>query len=127
MSASRSEIFGAHNHDRHSQGFQLFVRSSGLDASAQIVAHRLARKDQGIKHAARWWRIIDKMTRKRFGAEGENLALDFSTITALFQAWLNSVLHRKNIRNKKFTHIGIGIAMGHRTGRSYYVVHFGGK
>lgn len=123
---SRSEIQRDHNDDRRQAGLRGFGRDSGLDASAQIVAHRLAKKDKGIEHAAKWWRIIDKMTRKRYGAEGENLAYNFSDPRALMRAWINSVRHRKNIRNPKFTHIGIGVAVA-RSGNTYYVVHFGGK
>ena len=122
MTASRSEILRGHNQHHNPN----YVRSSGLDASAQIVAHRLGRKDKGIAHAAKWWRIIDKMTKKRYGTEGENLALDYDSANALMTAWMNSPLHKKNIVNPRFKYIGIGVALGRRTGRSYYVVHFGG-
>lgn len=126
MTASRSEIQHAHNLERKQNGMHVLTRDSGLDASAQIVAHRLARRDKGIEHAQYWWRVIDKMTKKRYGAEGENLADGFNSIGLLIAAWMASVLHRKNILSKKFSKIGIGIAVA-RSGTPYYVVHFGGK
>lgn len=43
---------------------------------------------------------------------GENLAVNFTNSNALHQAWLNSYTHRRNILNKNFKEIGIGIAEG---------------
>lgn len=126
MSVSRSEIQRGHNDERRHNHLPVLIRDSGLEASAQIVAHRLARADKGIEHAAKWWRVIDRLTRKRYGAEGENLADGFNQVSQLMVAWMNSILHRKNILSKKFTHLGIGIAVA-KSGKIYYVVHFGGK
>lgn len=127
MTVTGSQIFAEHNADRRAHGLVQFTRSSGLDASAQIVAHRLARRDQGIGHARFWWRVIDKATRSRYRALGENLALDYGSAVSLMAAWIASVLHRRNIRNPKFRFIGIGIAAGRRSGKPYYCIHFGGK
>lgn len=43
---------------------------------------------------------------------GENLAIDFVSSEGAVDAWLASPLHRKNILNKEYTHIGIATARG---------------
>jgi uncharacterized protein YkwD len=127
MPASRSQIYEAHNNYRSDHDIRTLKRSSGLDASAQIVAHRLARRDKGIQHSPVWWRVIDKATKKRYGAKGENLGWGYDNISSLFKGWINSYLHKKNIRNKTFDSIGIGIAIGRHSGEPYYVTHFGDR
>jgi uncharacterized protein YkwD len=122
VTASRSQIVNAHNRIRKRD----FKRSGGLDASAQIVANRLARADKGIAHARRWWRVIDKVTKLRFGAKGENLGLGHATADGLMEDLMNSPTHKRNVLGP-YDRIGVGIAMGHHTGRPYYVMHYGDR
>lgn len=52
---------------------------------------------------------------KRFGpahAQGENLAKGFTDDQSIQQAWLNSLSHKKNMLDPRWTSIGIGRACG---------------
>lgn len=47
---------------------------------------------------------------------GENLAVHFTTLDTLMQAWMHSPSHRTNIMNKHYLETGVGIAQGTRNG-----------
>jgi len=48
----------------------------------------------------------------KFSSAGENLAIDFSDVDGLVDAWMGSASHRQNLLNPIFEDIGIGIAQG---------------
>lgn len=54
-----------------------------------------------------------------FDYAGENLAIDFSDSADVERAWMNSMAHRENILNSRFSEIGIataeGLYQGHAT------------
>lgn len=56
-------------------------------------------------------------------AAGENVAYGYAP-ASVTKAWLNSAPHRKNIENKAYTHIGIGVACSSK-GVAYYTQDFG--
>lgn len=56
---------------------------------------------------------------------GENIAYGYPTAAAVMKAWMHSTGHRKNILNKRFTKIGIGMARS-ADGTPYWVQDFGG-
>lgn len=58
---------------------------------------------------------------------GENLAVKFTSLSSLINAWMNSELHRKNILDDNFSETGIGIAEGEYKGKkaTFYVQFFG--
>lgn len=60
---------------------------------------------------------------------GENLAIDFSTSSAVHNAWMASATHRSNILDKDFTEIGIAALTGEYKGKTTTVVvqHFGSR
>ena len=45
----------------------------------------------------------------RYSTAGENLAWGQTTGAQVFDGWMNSRGHRKNLENREFTHIGIGL------------------
>lgn len=47
-----------------------------------------------------------------YEAAGENLARGFYSVESMVEAWMGSPMHRANILNKSFTHVGIGTATG---------------
>ena len=47
-----------------------------------------------------------------FRYAGENLAVNFNESSDVETAWLNSISHRENILNDKFTEIGVATATG---------------
>jgi uncharacterized protein YkwD len=50
---------------------------------------------------------------------GENIAYNYSSPQAAFNAWLNSSAHKENIEGD-FTHFGIAIRENPATGKKYY-------
>lgn len=62
-----------------------------------------------------------------FAYAGENLAVDFSDSEDVVDAWMDSPTHRANIRDGRFTEIGIATAVGTYEGRkAIYVVQMFG-
>ena len=60
------------------------------------------------------------------GGAGENIAYGYRTPQEVFQGWLNSPGHRKNIENANYRVLGVGAAVGDN-GRIYWVQNFGMK
>ena len=54
---------------------------------------------------------------------GENLAINYSSVSALVQAWMNSPTHRANILNDHYT--DTGIAIGRENGEVAVTQMFG--
>lgn len=64
----------------------------------------------------------------RYGAAGENLAVNFFESEDVTRAWMDSPTHRANIVRGDFTEIGIGVASGIYQGRNtIFVAQFFGK
>lgn len=58
------------------------------------------------------------------GGAGENIAYGYRTPQEVFQGWLDSPGHRKNIENASYRVLGVGAAMN-EDGRIYWVQNFG--
>ncbi len=52
---------------------------------------------------------------------GENLALDFTNEKKIIKAWLDSTLHKKNLLNKDYSEIGVGLAKGELNGKTTWL------
>ncbi|MGO4819728.1 CAP domain-containing protein [Flavobacterium sp. W22_SRS_FP1] len=65
---------------------------------------------------ARSENIINVLGAKKVG---ENIAYNYSSPQAAFNAWLNSPGHKENIEGN-FTHFGIAIRENTTTGKKYY-------
>lgn len=52
-------------------------------------------------------------------ATGENIAYNYNSAQSVFDAWITSSFHKKNIEGD-FTHFGISIKTDSKTGRKYY-------
>jgi len=57
---------------------------------------------------------------------GENIAFGPSTADEVFQSWLNSDVHRRNIEDPKYSDIGVG-AVTAASGRTYWTQDFGAQ
>jgi uncharacterized protein YkwD len=55
-------------------------------------------------------------------AAGENVAMGYRSPDAVFQGWMNSPGHRRNILSSKYTEVGFGIASG--GGKTYWCAVF---
>ena len=67
------------------------------------------------------WHWIDQ-TGYDYIYAGENLAIDFAISEDIFNAWMESSLHRDNILNSHYKDIGIGVVTGDWEGRDTTIV-----
>lgn len=58
------------------------------------------------------------------GGAGENIAYGYRSPSAVFEGWLNSPGHRKNIERETYSAIGIGVATN-EDGVTYWAQNFG--
>jgi uncharacterized protein YkwD len=58
----------------------------------------------------------------RWSSWAENIAVGYTSSSAVVWAWLNSPGHRANMLNPRFRWMGVGIAYGH--GRTWWCVVF---
>ena len=56
----------------------------------------------------------DRLTREGYAwrTYGENIAVNYPTVSTVMQGWLGSEGHCRNIMNPSFTEIGAGVAQG---------------
>lgn len=123
--AVKNAVFSLTNRDRVKRHHRkAFKRSIWLNRSAQAKARYMARSGD-FEHGT-WWKLIYKAAGKvRYGTIGENIARRQNTPQQVVEDWHDSETHDKNIRNPKFTHMGVGFAR--RGNDEYWVQHFGGK
>lgn len=121
---SQDLIIGQVNPDRQETGLLPLAKNNKLTQAAQLKAEDMIKRGY-FSHIGPdnekpcvW---LDRVGY-HYAAAGENLAIDFSDPVVLEQAWLNSPSHAKNILNKYFNDIGIGIASGTMNNRKTTVV-----
>lgn len=107
---------------RAQQGCKPLKIAKKLNKSAQRHADDMAAKNYFSHTSAdgRSWVSRQRATGwKKPG--GENIARGFGAAGSVMVAWMNSPLHRKNIVNCKFRHIGVGFTADGK----YWVQNFG--
>ncbi len=117
------------NVDRSADELSALTVNPVLTAAAQAKADDMASKGY-FAHVSPdgvdswYWFRQQKYT---FLYAGENLAVDFSDSVDVERAWMNSLTHRANILNDRFTEIGIATAQGTFQGRptTFVVQMFG--
>lgn len=117
------------NGDRAAQSLTDLQVDPLLVAVAQAKANDMAEKGYFAHVSPEGkdpWYWFDAMGYD-FAYAGENLAVDFRDSAAVESAWMKSPLHRENILNPRFTHIGIATAVGEFQGHStvFVVQEFG--
>ena len=110
------------NKIREQQGCKPLKVARKLNKSAQRHAEDMSAKNYFSHTSAdgRSWVSRQRATGwKKPG--GENIARGFDAADSVMVAWMNSPLHRKNIVNCNFRHIGIGFTAD----GEYWVQNFG--
>jgi uncharacterized protein YkwD len=114
LQAVREAMLIAVNLQRKAAGQPTLAHDSRLDEAAQKHAEDML---------ARIYYAHDtpegKHTRDRVGAAGyeadtvgENIAAGHTDVEEVMDAWLHSPGHRRNLLDGRFTHLGIGVAVG---------------
>jgi len=108
---------------RRGNGAGALSRHSQLDAAAQhhsedmarnnYFSHKLANGDTAEKN-------IERFGYTNWTAIGENIAAGNETAKWAFDSWKRSPDHDKNMRDKSFTEIGIGLAYNKSSKYGWY-------
>jgi len=109
------------NDDRKEKGIRLLeendklVRAANDKAQDMIAENYFAHNSPEGVNPWHWFEIENY----DYSYAGENLAMDFSSVEKMNQAWLDSPTHRANILNGNFKDIGVavkeGVINGHET------------
>ncbi|WP_152193152.1 CAP domain-containing protein [Georgenia satyanarayanai] len=124
----RGAIGAMLNDFRAQNGMHTLGRDGTLDQVAQGWAEWMA-SNQTLQHNPNYRSQIGG----GWSASGENIvrntggaSMSSSAITSwMVDWWKNSSAHRANMLNSKYTHVGVGYAMG--SGGPYAVLLFGGR
>ena len=124
-----SELLALTNEARRDAGLKPLRISYLLGQSAQEYAEDLATQNffshQGKDGSTLSSRVA--ATGYDFAAAGENIAAGQRTAEAVFDGWMSSAGHRKNILATEYTEVGFGMfdATGSSDYGKYWVQNFG--
>jgi uncharacterized protein YkwD len=114
----REQIMFEHNRQRALQNLEPLVEDPLLTQASQDWADWMA--------AARNLVHSRLTVRDPYHTIGENIAMGFDSIDTVMVGWMQSVGHRRNILNPRFTHAGFGLTRD-RDGTPYWCAQFAGK
>ncbi|HOU75506.1 MAG TPA: CAP domain-containing protein [Candidatus Dojkabacteria bacterium] len=112
------------NSERKSSNIPLLKLDNRLTMAAYIKAYDMLDKQYWAHYGPSgenpWSYIL--YCNYDYTVAGENLAYDFSDSFKVHQSWMSSELHKKNILNASYTHIGIAIVDGFFQGKETTLV-----
>ncbi|MGQ0678515.1 MAG: CAP domain-containing protein [Actinomycetota bacterium] len=112
------------NAERSARGVRPVARDPSLDQAAQRWATKLAAEGR-MYHSTSYAGLS-----AGYRSAAQNLAWHDDSLTAgaAHDLWMNSGVHRKNLLDPDFSHVGIAMACSAQSGRAYVmaVVEFGG-
>ncbi|MDQ0483210.1 CAP domain-containing protein [Guptibacillus hwajinpoensis] len=125
VSKEVQQVIDLTNAERRKQGLSNLKAMPSLSDVAQEKSRDMQQENYFSHTSPTYGSPFDMM--RDFGVDfntaGENIAQGQQTPEAVVDAWMKSEGHRKNIMNKNFTHIGVGLAQdGH-----YWTQMFIGK
>jgi uncharacterized protein YkwD len=111
---ARHEMLALTNRSRAAHGVPRLKLNPRLSNIA--TRHSRSMASQGtLFHTAN---VPRELRRWRWSIWGENVGMTSGTLTDLQDAFMNSPVHRQNILNRRFHHVGIGVA---RVDGAYWV------
>lgn len=122
LSDKRAALLKLHNQARSCGDLHM---SDGANAAALYHAKDMADENY-FSHDSQnpyeaWYKRIDRFVLYQVG--GENIAKGYSTASGVFDAWMNSSGHRRNILDCNFKYVGFGYAES-SSGAKYWVADF---
>lgn len=125
--ATNQAMFTFMNQERAARGLPPLQRSPALDGLAQSWADRMV-QERAMYHPSTPLAV----SSGHFSSGAQNLAYHDDTLSSNWahNVWMNSGVHRKNILDPAFTHVGLAIACNPSGGSRPYVlvsVEFGGS
>lgn len=124
INAIAKEVLSQINSARRKEGLAALSLSEQLGVIAQ--ARALEQAEMGnISHSrpdgSEWYTILIEYDRPATGC-GENLAMNYTSPSAVVKAWLESSAHKSNIMNVYYQYMGIGYY--EKNGNIYWVQLF---
>ena len=122
--AMAQEVLSQINLARRKEGLSNLVLS---DALCEVAAARAKEQAQmgGISHqrpdGSEWYTILSGYGLPATGC-GENLAVNYTSASAVVKAWLESPAHKSNIMNTRYASMGVGYY--EKNGNIYWVQLF---
>ena len=120
-----SAVLDLTNQSRTSQGIAALTYNTTLEAAAQAKANDMIARQyfaHNTPDGKTPWTFFDAVDYAYLSAE-ENLAVHFTDVEPLQEAWMNSPGHKANILNSSFKEMGVGISRGNFEGHeSIFVV-----
>ena len=118
------------NRERLKQGLMPLKRQEDLEHIADWFAKDMADK-QYLNHTDSSSRTV-KERATSFKYEdwdelGENIASGYQTPEEVFQGWMNSPGHKKNMLSDNYTEVGFGYAQPKNCDVAYWVQEFGSR
>jgi uncharacterized protein YkwD len=103
---ARQQMFSLTNKSRADHGVRRLKLNSRLSNIATRHSRKMAAKGR-LFHTAN---VPHKLRRWRWTTWGENVGMTSGTLAVLQDAFMHSPVHRANILNRKFRHVGVGVA-----------------
>ncbi|MBX2842265.1 MAG: CAP domain-containing protein [Flammeovirgaceae bacterium] len=123
MDVIELEVFKLINNHRITSGLEALSHNDIVYIQAKSHSDSMAKGETDFGHDGFSERVELIKEQISIGTAGENVAYNFSNKPAekVFEQWIESDGHRKNIENPKFTHGGI--AMKKSGNGAYYFTH----
>ncbi len=131
LNADEKETFVLHNRERRDRNINALCVHPDLQKAARSHSKDMIQRDY-FSHDTKGRNESSCERIRRFGyrwhACGENMGYD-STPNKMFNAWMRSSGHRRNILNGKFREVGIGAYTGNYKGfeTTMYTADFGAR
>lgn len=126
----RQTLLDLHNARRRALGLHTLVLNSTLNQGADRYADIMASQSwfshdrpSGLTWLQWWDGYYPERLDYPGEGIGENIARGQSSTSEVFQAWMDSPLHRANIEKASFRSVGFGQNTA-SDGRIYWVAHF---
>lgn len=112
--AVRRAMLAQVNAERDKQGLPPLVSDPRLDLAAQKHAEDMLARIYYSHESPEGTMPRQRIQAAGFVADavGENIAAGHFSVDTVMNAWLHSTGHRRNILEPRFTHLGVGIAVG---------------
>jgi uncharacterized protein YkwD len=121
---TRASIIEMTNSGRESLGLNVLKENKQLDYAALMKAQDMMDKDYFSHYSPEgttpwhWFKEADYT----YKFAGENLAVGFMDSRDVYDAWLDSPSHKKNLVNSKYSDIGMAILRGNFQGNETTIV-----
>jgi len=118
ISEDEQKLLDLVNKARAEAGLNPLSLDKTLMNTARLKAQDMAENNYFSHQSPKYGSPFDMMRQfgLEFKAAGENIAGN-ETVEGAFQAWMSTEAHKKNILNKNFNYVGIGIASNKTYGK----------